>query len=166
MYYPEVVNHWESIFEKMGYRETKPNNWFEETKDLIIVLRVLTIPPEVDFYVDVGIIIKKLYDVNALNYPVFRYYHLGQSLWLLLYKLGEKKRNLDKLFCFDRLKNTDEKVIANISKLAMLYQAKVIPLLDEIDKWACAEENFEEKRAWDPFYQYFMPSLNVDQCYW
>ncbi|HEY8895182.1 MAG TPA: hypothetical protein VIM79_10220, partial [Niastella sp.] len=127
---------------------------------------VLTVPPEVDFYIDVGVIIKNLYDVNALNYPVFRYTHLRQSLWLLLYKLGEKERKLNKLFCFDRLKNSDDKVIANISKLARLHQAKVIPLLDQIDQWACAEKNFEDKKAWEPFYQYFLPSLNVDQCYW
>lgn len=166
MYYPEVVIHWEATFEKMDYRVTKPNNWVKETKNLIIVLRVLTIPPEVDFYIDVGVIIKNLYDVNALNYPVFRYTHLRQSLWGLLYKLGEKQRKLDKLFCFDRLKNTDDDVIANISKLAMLYQKKVVPFLDEVDKWACAETNFEDKKAWEPFYLYFLPSLNVDQCYW
>lgn len=166
MYYPEVVNQWETNFEKLGYWETKPNNWVKETKHLIIALRVLTVPPEVDFYIDVGVTIKNLYDVNALNYPVFRYSHLIQSLWLLLYKLGEKERKLNRMFCFDRLKNSDEKVIGNISKLARLYQAKVIPLLDQIDQWACAEKNFEDKKAWEPFYQYFNPSWNVDQCFW
>lgn len=162
----EVRAHWETIFERMGYRETKPNNWVEETRELIIVLRVLTLSGDFHFYVDVGVIIKKLYHSGALNYPVFWYHHLGQSLWLLLYHLGMKERRLNNLFCFDPIKNSDPKIIANISKLAMLYQQKVIPFFDTLDQWVAVENDFDNRAAWAPFYTYFQPSLNIDQCYW
>lgn len=162
----EVVTHWENIFERMGYRQTKPNNWVEETRELIIVLRVLTLPGDHYFYVDVGLIIKKLYHHGALNYPVFRYYHLGQSLWLLLYHLGEKERRLNKLFSFDPKKNNDSKIRANISKIAMLYQQKAIPFLDTLGQWVSAENDFNNRAAWAPFYEYFQTTSNVDECSW
>jgi hypothetical protein len=161
----EVVTHWENTFERMGYRQTKPNNWVEETRELIIVLRVIMLPGDFHFYVDVALIIKKLYHYGALNYPVFRYYHLGQSLWTLLYHLGEKERRLNKLFCFDPIKISDSKIITNISKLAMLYQQKTIPFFETLDQWVSVENDFDDRAAWEPFYKYFQPSLNIDQCY-
>ena len=162
----EVVTHWEAIFKRMGYRQTKPNNWVEETRELIVVLRVLTLPGDYHFYVDVGLIVKKLYHYGALNNPVYRYCHLAQSLWLLLYHLGEKERRLNKLFSFNPKKNTDPKIIANISKLAMLYQQKAVPFFDTLDQWVSVENDFDDRAAWAPFYKYFKPMLNIDQCYW
>ena len=100
----EIVKYWHSIFEKMGYRETKPNNWFKETKELIIVLRVLTFPGDYDFYVDVGLIIKKLYHYGALQRPLWRYSHLASSLWSLIYFRNEGKPTelyINKLFSFN-----------------------------------------------------------------
>jgi hypothetical protein len=162
----EVVKHWEGTFEKIGYRETKPNNWVKEKGELIVVLRVLTLAGDYQFYVDVGLIIKKLYDYRALKRPVFRYHHFGQSLWLLLYYLQEKERYLNKLFCFNPVTNTDPKIIANISELAMLYRTKVAPFLDTLDHLLSIGNDAEDSTAWEQLYKYFHPSLNMDQCYW
>jgi len=163
----EIVKHWHSIFEKMGYSETKPNNWFRETKELIIVLRVLTFPGDYDFYVDVGLIIKKLYHYGALHRPFWRYSHLGSSLWYLIYFHNANKsteRYLNKLFSFDSKVNTDEQIVSNISKLSMMYRSRVMPIFDKLDYWVGEEENFNKKEAWKPFYEYFEPTLNVNWC--
>lgn len=153
----------------MGYRETKYNNWIKETKELIIVLRVITLRGDEFFYVDVGVIIKKLYDKGALQNPLFRYSHLGKSLFLLIYFRDENECNehyLNNLFCYDSHVNTDEEVVANISELAKLYQTKVVPIFDKLDYWVGEDEDFNNKLTWEPFWTYFDPTRNVDQCFW
>jgi hypothetical protein len=163
----EVAKHWQTMFKRMGYRETRFKNWIEETRDLFVVLRVLTLPGDFQFYIDVGIIIKNLHD-DTIKKPSFLEHHLGQSLWLLLYKLDEIKHNeqyLNKLFCFDPAINTDKKVMVNISELAMLYLAEVIPLIDQLDYWARDEKKWDNKITWSPYYRFFLPSINVDSCY-
>lgn len=162
----EVVKHWESTFEKLGYRETKPNNWVKETKELIVVLKVLTLPGDYYFYVDVSLIIKKLYHYGALQRPVFRYHHLVQSLYGLLWYLHQKERYLNKLFSFNPITNTDSKIIANIGELRVLYQTLVVPLFNLLDYWVSEEEYFNDKEAWEPFYYYFQPTMNVDRSFW
>jgi hypothetical protein len=161
----KVVEIWHTTFKKLGYEETRYNNWFKETKELIIILRVLTLPDNPEFFVDVGLIIKKLYHHGALQRPVWRYSHLGSSLWYLIYIRNEGKRTeryLNKLFNFDSKVNTDEQIVSNISKLSMMYRSRVVPIFDKLDYWVSEEENFNKKEAWKPFYEYFEPTLNVD----
>lgn len=169
MYFTKVVKLWHVTFKKMGYRETKPNNWVKETRELIITLRVITLRNDSQFYVDVGVIIKKLYDTGALKNPLFRYAHLGRSLWLLIYLRTEDEcyeHYLNNLFCYDSHVNTDEEVTANISELAKLYQTKVVPIFDSFDYWVGEDEDFNNKTTWQPFWTYFEPTWNVDRCFW
>jgi hypothetical protein len=53
MFYTKVVKLWHITFKKMGYRETRYNNWVKETRELIVVLRVITLRGDDQFYVDV-----------------------------------------------------------------------------------------------------------------
>jgi hypothetical protein len=169
MFYTKVFKLWHNTFKKMGYRETKYNNWVKETKELIIVLRVITLRGDSLFYVDVGVIIKKLYDYGALKYPLFRYSHLGKSLWLLIYLRYENEcyeHYLNNLFCYDSHVNTDEEVMDNIKELATLYQSKVVPLFDTLDYWVGEGEDFNDKTTWKPFWTYFDPTSNTDSYFW
>ena len=164
MFYTKVVKLWHITFKKMGYRETKYNNWVKETRELIVVLRVLTFRNDSQFYVDVAVIIKKMYHYGALKRPLFRYSHLGKSLWLLIYLRSENECNepyLNNLFCYDSHVNTDEEVTAHIAELAMLYQSKVVPIFDTLDYWVGEGEDFNDKTTWEPFWSYFDPTSNT-----
>jgi hypothetical protein len=156
---------WESIFQKLGYRESKHNNWVAETKELIIVLSYKVDAREKDFYIDIGIIIKKWDRDRSLKAPVLKDLDIGQGLYNILYFMGEWKYYLNNLFCYDPDINTDGEVKNNSREIALLFLTKVIPYIEQLDTYAWLADDFEEPTTWKPFLQYFWPSPETEDYF-
>ncbi|THU34948.1 DUF4304 domain-containing protein [Niastella caeni] len=167
MHYDELQKIWESIFMQLGYRESERNNWVSETQELIIVLNFKVNAKEKDFYIDIGIIIKKWYRDHSLKEPVFEDHDIGQGLYTILYYMGELEYYLNNLFCYDPDINTDAEVIDNSKEIAMLFLTKVIPHIEQLDAYALRVEDFEKATTWEPFLKYFRPAEdNNKYFYW
>src|SRR5688500_15001323 len=110
MHYTDLLKIWEPIFKKMGYRESQFNNWVCETQELIIVLSVKVDTREKEFYIDIGLIIKKWHSHESLKAPILDDHDIGQGLYALLSEMGEWEYYLNNLFCYDPDINTDAEV--------------------------------------------------------
>jgi hypothetical protein len=159
MDHQELLKIWEPIFEKLGYQESKGNSWIAETQELIIVLSLKVHIEEKNFYIDIGIIFKKLYDYSTLKVPALEYLDIGQGLYYILYLMGEWEYYLNNLFSYDPDTNTDDEIKNNISEIGMLFQTKVVPHIEDLDIYARLVKDFEKETAWIPFLKYFRPSL-------
>lgn len=166
MHYEELHKFWESIFQKLGYRESEHNNWVAETQELIIVLSFKVDTKEKDFYIDIGLIIKKWHIHESMKTPVLDDHDIGQGLYALLSVMGKWEYYLNNLFCYDPDINTDAEVIYNSRELAMLFLTKVIPLIEQLDAYAWLAEDFEEEKTWKPFLRYFRPSPKTDEYFY
>lgn len=158
MHHTELENYWEIIFQKLGYRETKFNNWVSETQELIIILSIKVDKRKKDLYIDIGIIFKKRYSGHSLNEPVLEDLDIGQGLYNILFYMGEWEYYLNNLFSYDPDINTDAEVIDNSEEIAMLFIMKVLPYIEQLDNYASLAEDFEDAKTWEPFLQYFLPS--------
>ena len=156
MHCESMAKIWESIFEILGYRESKFNNWVCEMQELIIVLSIKADTKEKDFYIDIGILFKKLHRYS-LKAPVIEDLDIGQGLYNILRDMGELEYYLNNLFCYDPDINTDDEVTNNISEIARLFQKKVIPYIEQLDTYASLAD-FEKVTTWKPFLRYFRPS--------
>lgn len=158
MDYKALLKLWEPIFEKLGYREGKRNNWVAETPELIIILSPKVQDRDKDLYIDIGILFKKLYSSYSLDLLVAEDRDIGQGLYNILRDMGEWEYYLNNLFSYDPEINTDEEVKNNIEEIAMLFLTKVIPHIEQLDTYAWLVKNFSEETSWVPFLQYFRPS--------
>jgi hypothetical protein len=163
MEYEELAEIWNTDLIKLGYLENEPGLWATETKELIIKLSLKIDTKEKDFYLDIGIFFKKLHHYHSLNELKFKDHDLGQSLWTHLAYMGEWEYYLNNLFLYDPVINSAAEVKNNIRELAMLFLAKVIPHIEDLDYCARWAKNFEKEHTWYPFLQYFRANIDHDE---
>ena len=165
MDWTDVLTIWEFNFEKLGYWESKFNNWVSETQELIIILSFRVNTKEKDFGIDMGIIFKKWHSDHSLKEPVFEDHDIGQGWDPILYYMGEWEYYLNNLFSYDPDINTDAEVIDNSKEIAMLFIKKVIPYIEQLDAYAWLAEDFENETTWKPFLRYFRASPQTDEYF-
>ncbi|HEY8898042.1 MAG TPA: DUF4304 domain-containing protein [Niastella sp.] len=165
MHYKELIETLQPIFKKIGYRKNG-HNWFSETQELVIILSPKVDDKEKDFYIDIGLMFKKLHSKSAIKRPVFHKYEIAQGLYNLLYYSGEWEPYLNNLFCYNPDINTDAEIANNCMELAKLYRMKVVPFIQKIDSMAWLVEDFDEEEAWKPFLKYFRAHPDWDYYFY
>ena len=165
MHVDDLHKFWESIFYKLGYRETEYNNWVYETQELIIFLSFRVDKKKYDIYIEIGIIIKKWYRSRSLKEPVIEDLDIGQGLYNILYYMGEWEYYLNNLFSYDPEINSDTEIKENSREIARLFITKVIPYIEQLDTYAWMAEDFEKVTTWEPFLQYFQPGSETDEYF-
>lgn len=154
MHYKKLIETWQLIFKKLGYRKNG-NNCFFETQELVVVLSPKVDDKEKDFYIDIGILFKKLHSESALKRPKFDKHEIGQGLYTLLHDFGEWEPYLNNLFCYDGNINTNAEIANNCMELAKLYKIKVAPFIETLDTYAGMVTDFYEEEEWKPFIGHF-----------
>lgn len=165
MHYTELINIWKPIFKKMGYLKNG-HYWFTETEELVIVLSPKVNDEEKDFYIDIGLLFKKLHSVSELKRPDFNKYEIAQGLYNLLYDFGEWEYYLNNLFCYHPDINTDAEIANNCMELAKLYKMKVVPFIEKLDSYVGSIHDFDEEEEWKPMIGHFRAHPNWDYYFY
>jgi hypothetical protein len=155
MEYEALEKIWSPVLLKLGYLKSKPGYWVAETKELVIILSLKIDAREKDMYMDIGILFKKLHTYQSIYELKYEDHDLGQGLWTFLAYMGEWEYYLNNLFCYDPGINSNDEVKNNITELAMLFLAKVIPHIEDLDSFARVAKDFKKEHTWYLFLQYF-----------
>lgn len=165
MHYTEVIETWQPIFKKLGYRKNG-KDCFSETQELVIILSPKVDDKEKDFYIDIGIQFKKLHSEASLKRPSFEKHEIGQGLHNLLNDFGVWEPYLNNLFCYDPDINTDAEITNNCMELAKLYKMKVVPYIEKLDSYAGMVKDFDEEEEWKPFIGHFRAHPDWDYYFY
>jgi hypothetical protein len=144
------------VFE-LGYKEAHDNHWISQTRELIIVLSIKIDTAEKIFYIDMGILFKKIHPNCPLENIRIDHYHIVQTLYNILWKMGEPDEYLDRLFSYDP-DDYSQFELKNIPVLMDLYKNKVIPYLQKLDGLVFSAKSFPEVKTWKPFLEFLQPN--------
>jgi hypothetical protein len=169
MDYNEVEKIWNPIFKKLGCRKSNENNWVLEMQDLIVLFSYKVHTGIKEYYIDLGIIIKKWRGDRIFKRPLIDNYDhdVEQGLFALLLHVGgpEYWYYLNNLICYDPEINTDDEIKENCNELAILLRRKVMPIIERLDLYAWMTEDFYKRESWKPFLRYFRPCPEVDDYF-
>lgn len=157
----EVLKHIESSFKELGCIKAQKKSWVLEMPEIAIVLKARTSSWSKDFYIDLGIIFKRLYPNKELKTTNIDECHIGHELVSILQlQFKEGQGDVEKLFSYGP---PETEVLGNISTLIGLIRNKVVPYFDKFNDYKYLSDNFEKNIAFKPFFVYFeLPEFYVD----
>lgn len=148
----ELIKIINNSFKELGYTKSKNETWCLQMQEIIIVFKIRTSSWSKHFYIDLGVVFRKLYKNKELKTITIGDSHIGHQLYNFFLVLGESQKHLEKLFSYDF---TEPETLNNIQAIFSLFNRKGIAYFQKFNDYKYLAENFKEKIAFKPFFVYF-----------